>query len=156
MYFFCPELLSHLITDQVHLEEVSWPLTSRADWSLLISAHDWSDLKVVSYHQDCVTQLKLDTGEKLSSPIFCCLSVCLSVRHRCHPTKCPLFPIYTGIQALCWPNTIYKGIKALFWVTHSILGLVSICLTAILGKSMSHSFTRCSLLEGSRRLSFCT
>ena len=51
--------------------------------------------------------------------------VCVSVRHRCHPTKCPLFPIYTGIQALCWPNTIYKGIKALFWVTHSILGLVS-------------------------------
>ena len=47
------------------------------------------------------------------------------MRHRCHPTKCPLFPIYTGIQALCWPNTIYKGIKALFWVTHSILGLVS-------------------------------
>ena len=50
--------------------------------------------------------------------------VCVSVRHRCHPTKCPLFPIYTGIQALCWPNTIYKGIKALFWVTQSILGLV--------------------------------
>ena len=49
----------------------------------------------------CVTQLKLDTGEKLSSTIFCCLSVCLSVRHRCHPTKSPLFPIYTGIQALC-------------------------------------------------------
>ena len=51
--------------------------------------------------------------------------VCVSVRHRCHPTKCPLFPIYTGIQALCWPNTIYKGIRALFWVTQSILGLVS-------------------------------
>ena len=31
--------------------------------------------------------------------------VCVSVRHRCHPTKSPLFPIYTGIQALCWPNT---------------------------------------------------
>ena len=46
---------------------------------------------------NCVTQLKLDTGENLSSPIFCCLSV----RHRCHPTKYPLFPIYTGIQALC-------------------------------------------------------
>ena len=53
-----------------------------------------------------------------------CQSVSQSVRHRCHPTKSPLFPIYTGIQALCWPNTIYKGIKALFWVTHSILGLV--------------------------------
>ena len=26
---------------------------------------------------NCVTQLKLDTVEKLSSPIFCCLSVCL-------------------------------------------------------------------------------
>ena len=50
--------------------------------------------------------------------------VCQCVRHRCHPTKSPLFPIYTGIQALCWLNTIYKGIKALFWVTHSILGLV--------------------------------
>ena len=25
---------------------------------------------------NCVTQLKLDTVEKLSSPIFCCLSVC--------------------------------------------------------------------------------
>ena len=73
---------------------------------------------------NCVTQLKLDTVEKLSSTIFCCLSVSQSVRHRCHPTKSPLFPIYTGIQALCWPNTIYKGIKVLFWVTHSILGLV--------------------------------
>ena len=52
------------------------------------------------------------------------LPVCLYVRHRCHLTKSPLFPIYTGIQALYWPNTIYKGIKALFWVTHSILGLV--------------------------------
>ena len=34
--------------------------------------------------------------------------VCQSVqcvRHRCHPTKSPLFPIYTGIQALCWPCT---------------------------------------------------
>ena len=74
----------------------------------------------------CVTQLKLDTVEKLSSPIFCCLSVSQSVRHRCHPTKSPLFPIYTGIQALYWPNTIYKGIKALFWVMHSILGLVDV------------------------------
>ena len=56
--------------------------------------------------------------------------VCQCVRHRCHLTKSPLFPIYTGIQALYWPNTIYKGIKALFWVTHSILGLVfqSLCL----------------------------
>ena len=52
------------------------------------------------------------------------------MRHRCHPTKSPLFPIYTGIQALYWPNTIYKGIKALFWVTHSILGLVLyVCLS---------------------------
>ena len=31
--------------------------------------------------------------------------VCESVWHRCHPTKYPLFPIYTGIQALCWPCT---------------------------------------------------
>ena len=31
--------------------------------------------------------------------------VCQSVRHRCHPTKSPLFTIYTGIQALCWPCT---------------------------------------------------
>ena len=28
------------------------------------------------FFRNCVTQLKLDTGEKLSSPIFCCLSVC--------------------------------------------------------------------------------
>ena len=33
----------------------------------------------------CVTQLMLYTGDKLSSPIFCCLCV----RHRCHPTKSP-------------------------------------------------------------------
>ena len=31
--------------------------------------------------------------------------VCQCVRHRCHLTKSPLFPIYTGIQALCWPCT---------------------------------------------------
>ena len=31
--------------------------------------------------------------------------VCEYVRHRCHPTKSPHFPIYTGIQALCWPCT---------------------------------------------------
>ena len=47
--------------------------------------------------------------------------------HKGLLTKSPLFPIYTGIQALYWPNTIYKGIKALFWVTHSILGLVKFC-----------------------------
>ena len=51
----------------------------------------------IIYNTYCVTQLKLDTVEKLSSTIFCCLSV----RHRCHPTKSPLFPIYTGIRALC-------------------------------------------------------
>ena len=88
----------------------------------------WSPLhlEMQSLNHYCVTQLKLDTVEKLSSSIFCCLSV----RHRCHPTKSPLFPIYTGIQALWWPNTIYKGIKALFWVTHSILGLVLyVCLS---------------------------
>ena len=86
----------------------------------------WSPLhlEMQSLNHYCVTQLKLDTVEKLSSSIFCCLLV----RHRCHPTKSLLFPIYTGIQALCWPNTIYKGIKALFWVTHSILGLVQIYL----------------------------
>ena len=50
---------------------------------------------------NCVTQLKLYTGDKLSSSIFWCLSV----RHRCHPTKSLLFPIYKGIQALCWPCT---------------------------------------------------
>ena len=81
---------------------------------------------IVTMH--CVTQLKLDTVEKLSSSIFCCLSV----RHWCHPTKSPLFPIYTGIQALWWPNTIYKGIKALFWVTHSILGLVTFTFLSVL------------------------
>ena len=82
----------------------------------------WSPLhlEMQSLNHYCVTQLKLDTVEKLSSSIFCCLSV----RHRCHLTKSPLFPIYTGIQALYWPNTICKGTKALFWVTHSILGLV--------------------------------
>ena len=53
---------------------------------------------------NCVTQLMLYTGDKLSSPIFC-LWVSECVRHRCHPTKSPLFPIYTGIQALCWPST---------------------------------------------------
>ena len=36
---------------------------------------------------DCVTQLTLYTGDKLISPIFCCLSV----RHRCQPTKSPIF-----------------------------------------------------------------
>ena len=46
----------------------------------------------------CVTQLKLYTVDKMSSPIFCCLS---DVRHWCHPTKSPLFPIYTGIQQGC-------------------------------------------------------
>ena len=92
-------------------------------------------VSIVTMFCNCVTQLKLDTGEKLSSPIFYCLSVSQSVRHRCHPTKSPLFPIYTGIQALCWPNTIYKGIKALFWVTHSILGLV--CFTYVIHRCLS-------------------
>ena len=52
-----------------------------------------------NYH--CVTQLKLYTLYKLSSSIFCCLSV----RHQCHPINSPLFPIYTGKQDLCWPCT---------------------------------------------------
>ena len=36
--------------------------------------NNFSASKWFSSH--CVTQLKLDTGEKLSSSIFCCLSVC--------------------------------------------------------------------------------
>ena len=42
-----------------------------------------------------------------------CQSVSQSVRHRCHPTKSPLFPIYTGIQALCWLECCekYKSFK---------------------------------------------
>ena len=32
------------------------------------------------FHANCVTQLMLYTGDKLSSTIFCCLSVCLSVQ----------------------------------------------------------------------------
>jgi hypothetical protein len=36
------------------------------------------------------------------------------VRHRCHPTKSPLFPIYTGIQALCWPCTTSIKHKATY------------------------------------------
>ena len=52
---------------------------------------------------DCVTQLKLYNFDKLSSPLLCCVSVSeWDVRHRCHPTKSPLFPIYTGIKALYW------------------------------------------------------
>ena len=43
---------------------------------------------------NCVIQLKLYTVDKLSSPIFCCLS-------GIGTTKSPLFQIYKGIQALC-------------------------------------------------------
>ena len=81
-------------------------------WYLLYLLIAWLSLNFILY----------TSWVALSSIV--CQSVSQSVRHRCHPTKSPLFPIYTGIQALCWPNTIYKGIKALFWVTHSILGLV--------------------------------
>ena len=45
----------------------------------------------------CVTQLKLDTVEKLSSPIFCCLSL---NEASVTPDQISTFPIYTGIQAL--------------------------------------------------------
>ena len=63
--------------------------------AMVLSARWW-------WSPNCVTQLKLYTVEKLSSTIFCCL---WDVRHQCHSTKSPLFPIYTGIQALCQPCT---------------------------------------------------
>ena len=50
--------------------------------------------------RNCVTSAPLLLCRSLSSTIFPEL-----VRHRCHPTKSLLFPIYTGIQALCWPCT---------------------------------------------------
>ena len=53
-----------------------------------------------SFFFHCVNQLKLYTFDKLSSPIFCCLS---DVRHWCHP---------------------YTDSVPTSRVTHSILGLV--------------------------------
>ena len=53
-------------------------------------------------------QFKLYTLDKLSSTIFCCLSVCQA---SVTPVQISIFSIYTGT-------------KALFWVTHIILGLV--------------------------------
>ena len=48
---------------------------------------------------NCVTQLKLYTVDKLSSSIFCCLSV----RHRWHLTKNRLFPIYKAYKPFADP-----------------------------------------------------
>ena len=63
-----------------------------------------------SHFLHCVTQLRLETLDKLSSSIFCCLSVCQA---SVAPGQIFTFSIYT-----------YTGTKALPWVTHSILGLV--------------------------------
>ena len=43
---------------------------NRFTWYFLHTFH------LTNQRSNCVTQLKLDTGEKLSSPIFCCLCVC--------------------------------------------------------------------------------
>ena len=53
---------------------------------------------------NCVTQLKLYTLDKLSSPLFCCLCVCVC-QASITPDQISTFPIYTGIQALCFTCT---------------------------------------------------
>ena len=67
----------------------------------------------------CVTKPKLWTLDKLSSTIFCCVSV---FEASVTTDQISTFSIYTGT-------------KALFWVTHSILGLVYNILGSILDNS---------------------
>ena len=100
-YFsFIPCSLSHSsqcsvqdLTQQEHLHIFAQIFATFLTRSFLAGMFD-GQYNII-YNTYCVTQLKLDTVEKLSSPIFCCLSVSQSARHRCHPTKSPLFPIYT-------------------------------------------------------------
>ena len=47
-------------------------------WHFAVTNHIHALYSHCLFLGNCVTQLKLDTGEKLSSPIFCCLSVCQS------------------------------------------------------------------------------
>ena len=65
---------------------------------------------------NCVTQLKLYTVDKLSSPIFCCLSVCeesgtldfISTFPNIYRHKTPLLTLYHLIPSsinLYWPST---------------------------------------------------
>ena len=88
-------LMLHFLTDACSLskavieQDISWNLRG-------------SDPNFMKYH--CVTQLKLYTVDKLSSPIYRIYSVvCLSGICVTQPN---LFPIYTGKQALCWPYTM--------------------------------------------------
>ena len=48
-------------------------------------------------------QRSTHTSKELSSSIFQSLSICEWVRHWCHLTRSPLFPIHKGINALFWP-----------------------------------------------------
>ena len=81
----------------------------------MLALGDWHVLGLcnVSF---CVTQLMLYTGEKLSSPIFCCLSVCqasvspdqISTFSNIYRHTCPLLTMYHLISSstnLYWPST---------------------------------------------------
>ena len=122
----CPDMNRLLLKRRTCVESAApkddyprWPpISGHRDISLITPSATTHDFHVISlgwaeppsigtiFYQYCVTQLMLYTGDKLSNPIFWCLSVSHSVRHRCHPTKSLLFPIYKGIRALCWPFTI--------------------------------------------------
>ena len=53
---------------------------------------------------NCVTQLKLYTVDKLSSSLYSVVCEMWGIGNT--RPNLSLFPIYTGIQALCWPCTI--------------------------------------------------
>ena len=61
--------------------------------------------RLFEYH--CVTQLKLDTVEKLSSSIFCCLCVCeasvtpdqISTFSNIYRHKSPILTLYQLIES---------------------------------------------------------
>ena len=73
-------------------------------------------LKNLLWSRNCVTQLKLDTVEKLSSSIFCCLCVCeasvtpdqISTFSNIYRHTSPLLTLYYLIPNstnLNWPST---------------------------------------------------
>ena len=101
----CPQ---QLLWPQYDWPYISWKLLTLAiQKSNRVDCKDHFVINVVNPDEPGIAWLSLCFILETSwvALFSVCEWVSECVRHRCHPTKSPLFPIYTGIQALCWPCT---------------------------------------------------
>ena len=106
---------SHRIRPSVYVHFTKYMNFIQARWDL--RKYVWTMIMITN----CVTQLKLYTGYKLSSPIFCCLWVCLSgisvTRPNLHFFKYNFLHIHDKKRA--WANILPSHFKRVL-KTHQV------------------------------------